>query len=144
MYIYENNYFRSANMNVLSFYVSEKQHHAGMPLYEWLLEEAKVLGIPGGSAFRAIAGYGRHGKLHEETFFELAGELAVKVEFIVEESLAEKLLGVLLPSFAYAHVGLGEASGFVHGLAHPASGLDHVCAMLAVELWAAQTGGGPV
>ena len=75
-------------MNVLTFYVSEKQHHAGMPLYEWLLEEAKALGIPGGSAFRAIAGFGRHGRLHEETFFELAGELAVKVEFIVEESLA--------------------------------------------------------
>jgi len=47
----------------------------------------------------------------------------------------------LLPSLAYAHVGVGETSGFVHGLTHPASGLDHVCAMLAVGLWAAQTGG---
>lgn len=82
-------------MNLLSFYVSEKQHHAGMPLYEWLLERAKSLGIGGGSAFRAIAGFGRHGRLHEETFFELAGELAVKVEFIVDEALAEKLLDVL-------------------------------------------------
>ena len=82
-------------MNLLTFYVSEKQHHAGMPLYDWLLEKARTLGIPGGSAFRAIAGYGRHGRLHEETFFELAGEMAVKVEFIVEESLAEKLLDVL-------------------------------------------------
>ncbi|MBI1886976.1 MAG: DUF190 domain-containing protein [Nitrosomonadales bacterium] len=82
-------------MNLLTFYVSEKQHHAGMPLYDWLLEKANMLGIPGGSAFRAIAGYGRNGKLHEETFFELAGELAVKVEFIVEEALAEKLLDVL-------------------------------------------------
>jgi len=82
-------------MNLLTFYVSEKQHHAGMPLYDWLLEKANMLGIPGGSAFRAIAGYGRNGRLHEETFFELAGELAVKVEFIVEESLAEKLLDVL-------------------------------------------------
>jgi PII-like signaling protein len=79
-------------MNVLSFYASEKQHHAGMPLHEWLLEQAKSLGIPGGSAFRAIAGFGRHGRMHEETFFELAGELAVKVEFILDESLAEQLL----------------------------------------------------
>ena len=47
----------------------------------------------------------------------------------------------LLPSFAHAHVGVAEAGGFLHGLAHPASGLDHVCAMLAVGLWAAQTGG---
>lgn len=79
-------------MNSLTFYVSEKQHHAGMPLYEWLLEEAKTLGIPGGSAFRAIAGFGRHGRLHEETFFELAGELAVKVEFVVDDKLAEQML----------------------------------------------------
>ncbi len=79
-------------MNLISFYVSEKHHHAGMPLYEWLLEEAKTLGVHGGSAFRAIAGFGRHGKMHEETFFELAGELAVKVEFIIDEALAEQLL----------------------------------------------------
>ena len=82
-------------MNVLTFYVSEKQHHAGMPLYDWLLEKARTLGIPGGSAFRAIAGYGRHGNLHEETFFELAGEMAVKVEFIVDEQYAEKFLDML-------------------------------------------------
>jgi len=79
-------------MDQLTFYVAEKQLHAGMPLYEWLLEEAKGLGILGGSAFRAIAGFGRHGRLREETFFELAGELAVKVEFIVDDKLAEQML----------------------------------------------------
>lgn len=50
-------------------------------------------------------------------------------------------ISLLLPSFAYAHVGVGETNGFLHGLTHPTSGLDHVCAMLAVGLWAAQTGG---
>ena len=79
-------------MDQLTFYVTEKQLHASVPLYEWLLEEAKALGVHGGSAFRAIAGFGRHGRLHEETFFELAGELAVKVEFILEDKLAEQLL----------------------------------------------------
>jgi PII-like signaling protein len=82
-------------MNLLSFYVSEKQHHAGKPLYDWLLELAQSLGVDGGSAFRAIAGFGRHGRLHEETFFELAGELAVKVEFVVDDDAAEKLLQVI-------------------------------------------------
>jgi len=79
-------------MDQLTFYVTEKQLHAGMPLYEWLLEEAKELGVHGGSAFRAIAGFGRHGRLREETFFELAGELAVKVEFILDDKLAEQVL----------------------------------------------------
>jgi len=79
-------------MNLLSFYISEKQHHSDMPLYEWLLEEARTMGVRGGSAFRAIAGFGRHGRMHEDTFFELAGELAVKVEFVLDDVLAERLI----------------------------------------------------
>jgi len=79
----------------LKFYLTEKQHHDGALLYEWLLEEAKKLGVPGGSAFRAIAGFGRHGRMHEETFFELAGELPVQVEFVLDAVLADKLLGAL-------------------------------------------------
>lgn len=79
-------------MNQLIFYVDEKHHHQGKLLYAWLLEEAKASGIHGGSAFRAIAGFGRHGRLHEETFFELAGELSVRVEFIADDVLAGQLL----------------------------------------------------
>lgn len=79
-------------MNQLAFYVSEKQLHHGRPLHEWLLEEARALGVHGGSAFRAIAGFGRHGRLHEDTFFELAGELAVKVEFVLDDALASHFL----------------------------------------------------
>lgn len=79
-------------MNKLTFYVSEKQNHAGVLFYEWLLKEARELGVHGGSVFRAIAGFGRHGRLNEDTFFELAGELAVKVEFILDDKLADQLL----------------------------------------------------
>ena len=39
-----------------------------------------------------------------------------------------------------AHVQTGEASGFLTGVGHPVSGLDHVVAMIAVGLWGAQLG----
>jgi PII-like signaling protein len=64
-------------------------------LYEWLLEHAKKLGIHGGSAFRAIAGFGRHGVLHEEHFFDFAADLTVEVEFVVTDEEAERLLALL-------------------------------------------------
>lgn len=48
---------------------------------------------------------------------------------------------LLLPSAALAHTGVGSASGFVHGFAHPAGGLDHVLAMVTVGLLAWQLGG---
>jgi urease accessory protein len=47
---------------------------------------------------------------------------------------------VLAPSVAFAHVERGQAVGFVTGLQHPWSGLDHVLAMIAVGLWGAQLG----
>ncbi len=40
---------------------------------------------------------------------------------------------------ALAHVG-GHAGGFASGVAHPLTGLDHLLAMVAVGLWAAQLG----
>jgi PII-like signaling protein len=83
------------NGTYLRFYVHENRKHHGMLVYEWLLETAKKAGIHGGSAFRAIAGFGRHGVLHEQHFFELAGDLTVKVEFLLSEEQAEMLLGVL-------------------------------------------------
>ena len=80
---------------VLRFYVHENRKLHGLLAYEWLLEHAKKIGIHGGSAFRAIAGFGRHGVMHEQHFFELAGDLTVVTEFIVTADEADALLTVI-------------------------------------------------
>jgi PII-like signaling protein len=79
----------------LRFYMHENRKHSGVLLYEWLLEAAKKAGVHGGSAFRAIAGFGRHGVLHEQHFFELAGDLTVEVEFLLDDAEAAKLLDLV-------------------------------------------------
>jgi urease accessory protein len=48
--------------------------------------------------------------------------------------------GLLLALPAWAHEQAGQAGGFVTGMLHPVSGLDHVLAMVAVGLWGAQLG----
>ena len=50
-------------------------------------------------------------------------------------------LFLLIPSLAQAHPNHGPATGLASGFAHPITGLDHLCAMIAVGLWAAQRGG---
>ena len=47
---------------------------------------------------------------------------------------------LLLPSLALAHPG-HDHTGAAAGLMHPLSGVDHILAMLAVGIWAAQIGG---
>ena len=76
----------------LCFYTRVRARHDGMLLSEWLLQLARREGIGGGSVFRAIAGFGRHGVLHEEAFFELTDDLPVKVEFLLTPAQAETLL----------------------------------------------------
>ena len=77
------------------FYVHEDHRHHGRLVWEWLLEQGNRLGIRGGSAFKAMAGFGRHHMLHEARFFELAGSLTVEVEFLVTQEEAQKLLELL-------------------------------------------------
>ena len=79
----------------LRFYMHENQRHRGVPLYEWLLTQAKQRTVTGGSTFRAIAGFGRHGAMSEQRFFELAGQQTGLVEFIVSEQQADELLRIV-------------------------------------------------
>ncbi len=76
----------------LRFYLHESRKLHGILLYEWLLEEARRNGVHGGSAFRAIAGYGRHGVVFEPHFFELATDATVVVEFLLASEQAEAML----------------------------------------------------
>ena len=47
---------------------------------------------------------------------------------------------LLAPTLAFAHPGHGD-NGLIAGISHPLGGLDHLLAMLAVGLWAAQQQG---
>ncbi len=78
----------------LKLYLQEHQRHGGRLAYEWILDCARSMGIRGGSVFRALAGYGRHG-MHESHFYELAGDLPLELVFATEERQATELLDLL-------------------------------------------------
>lgn len=50
-------------------------------------------------------------------------------------------LAALSPTLAFAHIGVGSTHGFVHGFSHPIGGIDHILAMVAVGIFAANLGG---
>lgn len=79
----------------LIFFVQENRTHHGILVYEWLLEQARKQGLHGGTAFKAMAGFGRHGLIHADHFIELAGDLPVEVTFMATDEEAERLLAFL-------------------------------------------------
>ena len=58
----------------------------------------------------------------------------------LRKSVLTILFNLVCAQTAWAHVEGGQAAGFITGLQHPWSGLDHVLAMIAVGLWGAQLG----
>jgi urease accessory protein len=58
--------------------------------------------------------------------------------------LSTGLAALAVSGLALAHPGHEAAAGLAAGFAHPFTGLDHLLAMLAVGLWAVQSGGRPL
>ncbi len=58
----------------------------------------------------------------------------------VTAGLAAALLA-MAPTAVFAHTGLADHGGFVHGFMHPMGGLDHILCMVAVGVFAYVLGG---
>ena len=77
----------------LKLYVPEfDKHPDGVPLHQWLMNKAKSLGVEGGTAFRAVAGFGRHGDISVDNVF---GESPMEMVFMTSEDLADEFLALL-------------------------------------------------
>jgi urease accessory protein len=56
-------------------------------------------------------------------------------------AMAAAIVALMVSQIAGAHPNVFHVGGFAAGIAHPFLGLDHVLAMIAVGVWAAQCGG---
>ena len=67
---------------LLRIFVGESDKHAGKPLYEWLLLEARAQGLAGATVMRAIAGFGAHSRLHTAKILRLSEDLPIVIEIV--------------------------------------------------------------
>lgn len=58
----------------VTFFTQQDRRHAGLPLAEWLLREARDLGVAGATVIAAAEGFGHDRKLHSAHFFDLADQ----------------------------------------------------------------------
>ncbi|WP_374509799.1 DUF190 domain-containing protein, partial [Niveibacterium sp.] len=76
---------------LLNFYTEQNRKHHGRPLAEWLLDEARRLGVSGATLLHAAEGFGRAGRLHAAHFFELADQ-PVEVSMAVSPEDADRMM----------------------------------------------------
>jgi PII-like signaling protein len=78
----------------LTFFTQQDKRHHGQLLTEWLLAEAKRLGIGGATVLAASEGFGHGGRRHSAHFFELADQ-PVEVTMAVSEEASDRLFARL-------------------------------------------------
>ncbi|MDP5239054.1 DUF190 domain-containing protein [Uliginosibacterium sp. 31-16] len=78
----------------LSFFTEQNRRHQGVPLAEWLVQEARRLGVGGATVIAATEGFGHRGKLHSAHFVELADQ-PVEVTLAVSAADAERFFARL-------------------------------------------------
>lgn len=74
----------------LTFFTQQDRRHRGLPLGEWLVQEARKMGVARATMIAAAEGYGRDRKLHSAHFFELADQ-PIEVIMALSEDDVERI-----------------------------------------------------
>lgn len=88
--------FRSGCL--LRIFLGESDKHGGMPLYEWIIEQARERGIAGATAVRGIAGYGAHHRIHTAKVLRLSLDLPIVIEIADEKDKIQTFLDEIRPT----------------------------------------------
>ena len=75
----------------LTFFTQQDRSHQGRPLAQWLVDEARAIGIGGATLIPAAEGFGHDRKMRSVHFFELT-EQPVQVILAVTEAECQRLL----------------------------------------------------
>jgi uncharacterized protein len=74
----------------LTFFTHQDRKHGCLPLGEWLVQEARKLGVGGATLIAAAEGFGHHHRLHSAHFFELADQ-PIEVMMALTEGDTDRL-----------------------------------------------------
>lgn len=80
---------------LLKLFIGESDKHEGIPLYEWIVKEAKAHGLAGATVLRGIQGFGAGSRIHSTKILDLATDLPLIVEIVDETQKIEQFLPVL-------------------------------------------------
>ncbi|HMD80530.1 MAG TPA: DUF190 domain-containing protein [Anaerolineales bacterium] len=78
---------------LLRVFIGESDKHAGKPLYEWLVLQAREQGLAGATVLRGMMGFGANSRvIHTFKIERLSEDLPIVVEIVDTKDKLEKFL----------------------------------------------------
>jgi uncharacterized protein len=78
---------------LLRVFIGESDKHAGKPLYEWLVIQAREQGLAGATVLRGMMGFGANSRvIHTFKIEQLSEDLPIVVEIVDTREKLQKFL----------------------------------------------------
>ena len=81
--------------HLLRIFIGESDHHEGVPLYEWIVRQARKNGLAGATVLRGVEGFGAKSRLHTSKILRLSMDLPIVVEIVDTREKIEAFLPVI-------------------------------------------------
>jgi PII-like signaling protein len=81
--------------HLLRIFVGESDRHGGLPLYEWIVRQARERGLAGATVLRGVEGFGAHSRLHTAKILRLSEDLPIVIEIVDAKEKIEAFLPVI-------------------------------------------------
>ncbi len=83
--------------HLLRIIIGESSRHGGMPLYEWIVIQAREYGVAGATVTRGMMGYGANSRIKTTSILMLSEDLPVIIEMIDTKKMLEDFLEIVSP-----------------------------------------------
>lgn len=98
------------NGSLLRIFIGESDKHAGKPLYEWLVLQAREQGLAGATVLRGIMGFGANTRvIHTFKIERLSEDMPIVVEVVDTKEKLEAFLDLIDPHIKAGMVTLEKA-----------------------------------
>jgi PII-like signaling protein len=97
--------------SLLRIFIGEADRHAGKPLYEWIVLQAREQGLAGATVLRGMMGYGASTRqIHTFKIETLSEDMPIIVEVVDTEENLEKFLDLITPHIPAGLVTMEKAA----------------------------------
>lgn len=77
---------------LLRIFIGETNKHGRIPLYEWIVQQARSQDMAGATVLRGIQGFGANSLIHTTKLLRLSEDLPVVVEIVDTEEKIDSFL----------------------------------------------------
>lgn len=82
--------------SLLRIFIGEQDRHAGKPLYEWIVLQARQHGLAGATVLRGIMGFGANSRvIHTFRIERLSEDLPIVVEIVDTREKLEAFMALI-------------------------------------------------